>query len=288
MSAKRTVGELFAKVENLLCECESASFDATCILEDIGKIGRGNLRTKWNDRLSENDEKAVLNAAQKRSEGYPLQYLLGTWDFLTLTLAVGDGVLIPRPETELLCEAVAQKIQEKTCLQPVSVWDLCAGSGCVGLGIASLLPKIQIALTEVEFSEKAALYLTKNIQRYAPKMARIVMANVLEDSDCFKESIDVLVSNPPYIPTGDLADLQREVQYEPTMALDGAIDGLAFYRAIAEKWFPKVLSGGIVAVEIGIGQSAAVTEIFSSFGLSQIQVLPDLAGIDRVIIGVMP
>lgn len=266
-------------------DCENAAFDATCILEDIGQIGRGNLLLSKDIILSRNRAEAVLNAAKRRSEGYPLQYLLGSWDFLGLTLSLGEGVLIPRPETELLCEEVAKRIKELTNFDKISLYDLCAGTGCVGLGIASLLPNTPIRITEIELSDTAFLYLEKNIKTYEPQRAHAIKADVLNEAMHFREFIDVLVSNPPYIPTADLPLLQTEVQSEPMMALDGDTDGLLFYRTIASQWIPKVSSGGIVAVEIGIGQSVDVVSLFTAAGLSQVEILTDFAGIDRVIIG---
>ncbi len=287
MNGNQTVGKLLATVTDLLSKngCESAAFDATCILEDIGQIGRGNVHTSRDMFLPQNRANAVLEAAKRRSEGYPLQYLLGSWDFLGLTLAVGEGVLIPRPETELLCEEVGQRINKCDRSHAIHLWDLCAGTGCVGLGIASLLPDMPLSVTEVELSEKAMVYLEKNINTYEPQRARLLMADVLHDAERIDSTIDVLVSNPPYIPTGDLPSLQKEVQCEPAMALDGSEDGLLFYRTIAEQWFPKVTSGGIVAVEIGIGQTAEIFSLFSSSGLSQIEIIQDFSGIDRVVLG---
>ena len=128
-----TVFELQKRIEEILKAggCETPAFDAVCLLEDIGKIGRGRVSSSRSLSVPLEHETAVLNAAVRRAAGEPLQYLLGTWDFLGLTLDVGEGVLVPRPETELLCELSAE------CLQSFpnkNVYDLCAGSGCVGLG----------------------------------------------------------------------------------------------------------------------------------------------------------
>ena len=288
MSGNRTVSELFAEVKTMLLDngCETADFDAMCLLEDIGQIGRGAVSVHRDQALPKNRVDAVLNAAKRRANGYPLQYLLGSWDFLNLTLAVGEGVLIPRPETELLCERVAQMIKQRFGSAEIVLYDLCAGSGCVGLGIASLLPNTAMSIHELELSDDAFSYLEKNINAYEPQRARAVKADVLSDMAQFDQSIDVLVSNPPYIPSDDLPFLQTEVQNEPMMALDGDTDGLVFYRAIATHWIPKVKNGGIVAVEIGIGQSADVSALFSDAGLSHIEILSDFSGIDRVIVGI--
>ncbi len=260
--------------------CETPAFDAVCLLEDIGKIGRGQVPCSYERSISTTLEKVVLNAAKRRAAGEPLQYLLGTWDFLDLTLEVGDGVLIPRPETELLCQLTAEYLQK--CLHK-HVYDLCAGSGCVGLGIASLCRDVSV--TAVELSDQAFVYLQRNIARYSGLKMMAVQANVLTEYDRFQAPIDAIVSNPPYIPTRDLGSLQREVQHEPRMALDGDSDGYRFYRAIAEHWLPKLSQDGFVAVEVGIGQAQTVAEMFRQHGMKRTTVHPDFAGIDRVVIG---
>lgn len=277
-----TVFELQKRIEEIIKAggCETPAFDAVCLLEDIGRVGRGQVPISSDSLLSPEYETAVLDAAARRAAGEPLQYLLGTWDFLDLTLEVGEGVLIPRPETELLCQLSAECLH---ALPHKNVYDLCAGSGCVGLGVASLCPTAKI--TAVELSEKAFPYLERNIARYPAYQMTAVQADILTEYDRFSDPIDAILSNPPYIKTTDLDTLQREVQHEPRMALDGDEDGYRFYRVIAEHWLPKLSPDGFVAVEVGIGQAQTVTELFHANGLSQITIHADFAGIDRVVIG---
>lgn len=258
--------------------CDTPAFDAVCLLEDIGGIGRGNVPSSYDETLPDEKVTAVREAAQKRAQGMPLQYLLGTWDFLSLTLEVGEGVLIPRPDTELLCMVAAEELAKR---KKRTVWDLCAGSGCVGLGIASLCKEVTV--TEVELSDDAFAYLERNLCRYPQYAVKAVRADVLKDADRFASPVDAIVSNPPYIPSGDLSGLQREVQFEPKMALDGAKDGYLFYRAIAERWLPKLADDGFVAVEVGFDQAQAVADIFKNVGLLNISIYQDAAGIDRVV-----
>jgi len=277
-----TVFELQKQVQSILEAggCETPAFDTMCLLEDIGEIGRGQVPASYELSTSPSREKAVLNAAKRRAAGEPLQYLLGTWDFLDLILDVGEGVLIPRPETELLCQLAAEYLQK---LPHKHVYDLCAGSGCVGLGIASLCREASV--TAVELSEQAFVYLQRNIARYSDLKMKAVQANILTEYDRFQGPIDAIVSNPPYIPTCDLNSLQREVQHEPRMALDGDEDGYRFYRAIAECWLPKLSADGFVAVEVGIGQAETVAELFRRHGMTHISIRPDFAGVERVVLG---
>ncbi len=279
-----TVGEVKHRTEQLLKQngCEDAEFEARCLLEDIGKVGRGKTLLAHDDRLSPDLADAVAEATNRRIQGEPLQYILGEWDFLSLTLHVGSGVLIPRPETELLCETVANHLKKRT-KKATEILDLCAGSGCVGLGIASLVYPQKPHIIAVELSDDALFYLRKNAKRYAQYSTDIVKGNVLADFACFNTPVDVIVSNPPYIKTGDLSRLQREVQYEPRMALDGDADGYRFYRAIADNWLQNLKEDGMVAVEVGIGQAQTVAELFQKVGFIHTDCIRDAFGIERVV-----
>ena len=257
--------------------CEDAGFDARCLLEDLGGMPRGHA---IDDTPLTEEQAAVLDTAlTQREAGRPLQYILGQWEFLSLTLKVGEGVLIPRPDTELLCEAAAERLSG---VEHPRVLDLCAGSGCVGLGVASLVPGATV--TEVELSLDALPYLTENVARYPRYSVDVRQGNVLTDYEDFDGPYDAILSNPPYIPTGDLAGLQREVQQEPRMALDGAEDGLLFYRTIAEHWCGKLCENGFCAVEVGVGQAADVAALFTACGLENTEILTDLGGVQRVVV----
>ena len=257
--------------------CEDAAFDARWLLEDLGGLPRGHAA---DDTLLTAEQETVLETAlSQRVDGRPLQYILGEWDFLTLTLKVGEGVLIPRPDTELLCEVAAEQLRGKSSPR---VLDLCAGSGCVGLGVASLYPTAQV--TEVELSDAALPYLRENAARYPRYTIGIRQGDVLSDYAMFDGTYDAILSNPPYIPTADLPSLQKEVQREPQMALDGDADGLKFYRTIAEHWCEKLSVDGFVAVEVGIGQAEDVAALFAAQGLENTAIYPDLAGIPRVVL----
>lgn len=259
--------------------CEDAAFDARCLLEDIGGLPRGHmpdaavLTATQRDRL----EKALA----RRAAGYPLQYILGEWEFLTLTLRVGEGVLIPRADTEVLCETAADYLRKVSAPR---VLDLCAGSGCVGLGVASLCA--DAVVTAVELSDEAMPYLSENIARYPSLTVTAVQRDVLCDAADFSDDYDAVLSNPPYIPTADLDGLMREVGHEPRMALDGSADGLLFYRAIADVWSHKLRDGGLCAVEVGIDQADAVAALFRAAGLVDVHTVNDLAGIPRVVCGI--
>lgn len=257
---------------------EDAAFDVQCLLEDFVCLPHG---TKPDDILLTAEQYARLqDAVTARANGRPLQYILGNWDFLTLTLAVGDGVLIPRADTEILCTTAAEHLQQKDAPR---ILDLCAGSGCVGLGIASLCPAVTV--TAVEKSAAAFAFLQQNCAAYPQYAVTPVQADILQDAAAFDGAYDAIVSNPPYIQSDVIATLQREVGHEPRMALDGGADGLCFYRVLADTWAKKLANGGFLAVEIGYDQGAAVKHLFEQHGLKKVQIIRDFADNDRVIIG---
>lgn len=259
--------------------CEDADFDARCLLEDFGSLTRGHAPDET--ILTQSRLVQLDRALQERADGRPLQYILGEWDFLSLTLAVGEGVLIPRADTEVLCEEAARRLAH---VPNARVLDLCAGSGCVGLGTASLCPHVQV--TAVELSNAALPYLEKNVARYPSYAVSVRQADVLADYGEFGDEWDAILSNPPYIPSADCDTLMREVQREPRLALDGDEDGLRFYRVIASHWCRKLRRGGFCAVEVGIGQAADVAALFACAGLTEIAIFRDLGGVERVVVGV--
>lgn len=270
-----TAREKYVEVRQALsqAEIEEAAFEADCLLNDIGGVPQARFSEQM---LSAERQAAVNTAVARRIGGEPLQYVLGHWDFWDMTLSVGRGVLIPRPETELLCEVAAAHI-----VNDADVLDLCAGSGCVGLGIVRQRPSAR--LTFGELSEEALVYLRKNAAVYAPQ-ARIWQTDVLQGPKN-DERFDVIVSNPPYIETAQLSTLQREVQREPRMALDGGEDGLRFYRCLARDWTATLKEGGLLAVEVGIGQASLVAELWEEAGLTSVKIHRDAFGIDRVVAG---
>ena len=269
----------YATARLMAAGCEDAAFDARCLLEDFGGLPRG--RQAGDRPLSSAAESALTQALEQRADGRPLQYIVGEWDFLSLTLKVGEGVLIPRADTECLCELAAARLRD---VSRPRVLDLCAGSGCVGLGVASLCPATTV--TAVELSDEALPYLRENIARYPAYTVTARQGNVLTDWVDFEEGYDAILSNPPYIPTADLAGLMREVQHEPMLALDGDEDGLRFYRVIAAAWSRKLRHGGFCAVEVGFDQAAKVATLFREAGLREVEIHRDLAGVERVVCGV--
>lgn len=260
---------------------ESPAFDAICLLEHVFGLDRQALILHGGEPAPPDKTPAFLSLVQKRAARQPLQYLLGEWPFLSLLLSVGEGVLIPREDTGLLVQTAVQRLSSDA---PLSVLDLCAGSGAVGLGVKSLRPNAHV--TCVERFDAAWQYLQQNTAKYQGTFpVQAMQADILDPlTPTHFPPVDAILSNPPYITTADLASLQAEVQCEPNTALDGGIDGLLFYRALSSLWVPLLKPCGFVAVEIGEGQGGAVRRLFEDAGLSHVEGFLDLSGIERVIL----
>ncbi len=268
---------------------EDARFDASTLMQFVFDLDRGELLMCGDNEAPDTDVITFKNLVSERISGMPLQYIIGEWDFFDYTFHVGKGVLIPRPETEILVsqalEYVSKLCSEDEAYSPV-VYDLCAGSGCVGISIAKSFPKANVFAFEK--SPEASRYLLKNIARNAAKNVSALEADVLtgEYSGLMSVSVpktaDVIVSNPPYIRSDEIAELQKEVLREPVMALDGGDDGLMFYRAIADIWMPRLNPGGLLLVECGEDQAEKIERIFAICGVKTFKIC-DFAGIYRVV-----
>lgn len=228
-------------------------------------------------------EKRVDDLVRRRLDGEPVAYIIGEWEFYGLPLNISQDVLIPRADTEVLAERGIQKAREAGA--GARVLDLCAGSGCVGLAVAANAPECRVVLGEL--SEGALRICKQNVRRNNLN-ARVTCMSVdaLEPPASSLWDFDVIVSNPPYIPTADIEGLDHSVKdFEPLMALDGGEDGLEFYRFIAAKWKTALRLGGTLIFEVGIGQAPAVEEILALNGYEDIKTTIDTGEIWRVVEG---
>lgn len=249
---------------------DEAEFKSLCLVCHLDGIKNSEFEFHKNDEII---MKKFADWLWRVKSGEPLQYVIGKWDFYESEFFVGEGVLIPRPETEELTDLavkIAQKIEN-----PVVI-DLCSGSGCIGISIAKKIKTSTVYL--VEKSEKAFYYLLKN----AKDVPNVNSLN----KDIFAlpqiEKADIIVSNPPYINSGDIDSLQKEVQREPKMALDGGQDGLDFYRFIAENYKDYLKPDGVLLFEIGETQADAVADILKSNSYSDIEIKKDIYGNARM------
>lgn len=289
-----TNGELFQLIKNTLNNGENPDFefDSRCIFEDITGLSALDLALNREKEADGAAAEKALKLAKRRSEGYPLQYLLGEWEFYGLRFKVGEGVLIPRPDTEILVETVINHFAAKKQTDP-EIADLCSGSGCIAIALQKSMPRSRV--TAVELSAEAMPYLSANIQRNEARV-QIIKGDVTDgrlldnfadpDSPGDHRQIDCIVSNPPYLTAEEMSELQREVAFEPALALDGGADGLKFYRIISCLWKDVLKEGGLLAFEIGFEQGEAVSELLRQSGYGDVKVIKDLGGNDRVVTGI--
>ena len=257
-----------------------AAFDVRCMFEQV--TGE-RLERLLEEGIPAEDENPLRNMAQRCAFGEPLQYILGEWEFFGLRIFVGKGVLIPRPDTETLVEAVLDDCRGRTSPR---IADLCCGSGCIALALWSQRPDAEIL--GIDLSEAALAYARQNTAFHRAPV-QLLQGDVLAAEtaqSCGKW--DVIVSNPPYLTTSEMGQLQTEVRSEPPEALAGGTDGLDYYRAITELWTPMLADGGLLAYEIGEQQGAAVADLLRAHGYIQVRILRDLAKHDRVVLGLRP
>lgn len=304
---------LFSKKELEKAGISDAAFDAISLFEHFFAINRQKLAARGDEQPPGGLLLSFWKALQKRANRFPLQYILGSWSFDGMELKVGEGVLIPREETELLVRLseklfkdsvyLQEKLQEIISAQGkegslagtsaedpmmdpaiAPVVDLCSGTGAVALALSGRLPGIPVFA--LEKLPKAYAYLEENI-RLTGRKVKALQADILSPAaaSCFP-SLSAVISNPPYIETKELPALQPEVCREPSSALDGGEDGLVFYKAIAELWLPKLVKGGVCALEIGESQAQPVLELLRRAGLRELCVYQDFNGFDRVVTGI--
>ncbi len=257
-----------------------AAFDVQCMMEQV--MHKPFRQLMLSDGIAEAEASELHRMVQQRKNGEPLQYILGEWEFYGLRIFVGNGVLIPRPDTETLVDTVLGYAKNRKALR---IADLCSGSGCIALALKANLP--QACVCAVEKSSEALAYLQKNV-RYHGDVVEIQCADVLHPETAAQlRDLDVIVSNPPYLTEHDMEVLQTEVRHEPEMALRGGADGLHFYREMTALWKNSLRSGGMLAYEVGMGQARDVAQILQAHGFAEIQIIPDLAGIERVVRGIL-
>ena len=229
-------------------------------------------------------ERTAEELAARHLAGEPVAYLIGEWEFYGLPLDISRAVLIPRPDTEVLAERAIEAAQG---YDEPRVLDLCAGSGCIGLAVAAHVPLARVTLGE--YDEEAIKVCRQNIRRN-DLSARVsaVRIDAREKPSRQLGEFDLIVSNPPYIPSADVETLDPSVRdHEPHLALDGGADGLDFYRAICTQWRDALRPYGKLLFEVGIGQADAVLRLMRTNGFGDVQIIKDLNDIPRVVYGTL-
>ena len=266
--------------ENILhmADVTDARTDAWLLLEQVCRIDRSFYYLHMEEDLAEEQLSEYKIALKKRAEHVPLQYIIGETEFMGLKFKVNSNVLIPRQDTETLVEEAL-----KVVAPGMHVLDLCTGSGCIIVSILYNVPQAEGTATDI--SKQALLVAKENAKQNG------VQVN-FERSDLFDAVtgvFDVIVSNPPYIPSGEVPKLMPEVRsFEPMEALDGREDGLYFYRKIVASCPEYLKPGGRILFEIGYDQGRAVSGLLEEAGFQEIRIVKDLAGNDRVVCGMLP
>lgn len=260
-----------------------AEREAEILVTETLQVNRSRLYTDTLE-ITEETSNDIDEFAARRSQGEPLQYVIGYVDFYGMKIKVGPGVLVPRPETELLVEEALKRVRcqnkNSETASPLKILDLCTGSGCIALALAKHLPAADIYATDI--SEKALSFAVRNSQIHNISNVKFIYGSLFEPVKGMK--FDAIVCNPPYIKRADIETLQTEIRdWEPLEALDGGEDGLDFYRKVIISVRCCLNEEGLVILEAGAGESEDIVSLAVKSGLRCDSVIKDYAGIDRVI-----
>lgn len=273
---------------------EEASLDAWYLMEYVTGISRAAFLADSQREMPENEKKWYREVVSRREKRIPLQHITGTQEFMGLEFCVNEHVLIPRQDTEVLVEAALEelkRLRESVCHteKRTELLDMCTGSGCILLSTLHYARKeyeenpLWITGIGVDISKEALRVAQQNAEKLSTDV-KWVESNLFEKVE---GRFDMILSNPPYIPSDVIETLQPEVrEHDPRLALDGKEDGLYFYRKMIEESKAYLNPGGVLMFEIGSDQGAAVSSYMKACGYTRVGVKKDLAGLDRVVSGV--
>ena len=281
----KTYNDLYIETRRALRDAgiEAHNLEARLIVaQACGKSTEKLLRDLQLYSTSEIDAK-VAELTQRRLRGEPVAYLTNSWEFYGLPLEVTPDVLIPRSDTEVLVQAALEILVGNK--MDARILDLCCGSGCIGCAMAKELPASRVVMLDIS---KDALRVARRNAAALGVAGRVMCtdADALKAPPMLVGTFDMLLCNPPYIPSGEILELDPSVRdYEPIWALDGGEDGLVFYRAVLENWKSVLRPGAWLLFEVGMGQSADVEKLMEWAGFQDVHSLDDTAGIQRVVCG---
>lgn len=285
-----TVAELLAQGRETLetSGIDTAGLDASVLLAHCMGVSRAGLYARLRDSPDFQTEARFRSDLSRRLTGFPLAYLTGTKEFMGLEFKVDPRVLIPRPDTEILAEAAIKEISTRTAMvgtdapsRPFRILDLCTGSGCLAVTLAHRYPHVEVWASDI--SPGALEVAQGNSAALAHSRVRFCQGDLFEN---LEGEFDLIVTNPPYLLPQDTRDCLAQGWQEPENALDGGgEDGLNLIRRLVPQAWDHLGSGGLLLLEAGPGQFMSLQQIFKDQGFQSIEVLPDLAGRDRVITG---
>ena len=263
---------------------ESPRVNAEHLLAHVLKCKRLNLYLAFDRPLNGNEIDIYRELIVRRGKSEPLQYIIGSVEFYGLEFKVNPSVLIPRPETEILVEKVIEGVDNKDFLK---ILDIGTGSGNIAIALAKNLPSAKI--TAIDISDIAINTAKENAELHNINgQIYFTIAGIKDYKDSVSHSFDIIVSNPPYVSSGDYSELDPELKnHEPEVALTDNSDGLEYYREISKKAGSLLTDNGKIFFEVGMGQSGEVKNILSENGFSGIKIFKDYSNIDRVVKGVL-
>lgn len=281
---KSNIGELLKKGYEILksVQIESYQIDSELLLGKVIQKDRLFMLLNRNYEVNIIEAEEYFNLLNKRKNKMPIKYMLGECEFMGIPFYIREGVLIPRPDTEILVETAIEEIKKNNFK---NVCDVCCGSGVIGISIAKFVSSVVVKCSDI--SDTAKEVTTENIKRLRVEdRVEVFKSDLLQYLIDKREKIDIIISNPPYISTNVIDTLMEDVKnYEPYEALCGGEDGLDFYRVITEQSLLLLDKGGMLMFEIGHDQGESVSDILRQRGFSEISCIKDLAGKDRVVKG---
>ncbi len=274
MTNRQILDELKQKLS--FAGIDEASSDAWLLFSGVTGMSRTDYLLSANEEWENSFSERLREAARRRCRREPVQYILGKAYFMGFDFEVGPCVLIPRFDTEVLVGEALAAVGEDS-----EVLDMCTGSGCIAISVA-LLSRVR-SVTGADISETALLFAERNRARLGADNVKFIKSDMFGK---ISGTYDMILSNPPYIKSADIEGLMSEVKdCEPRLALDGHEDGLFFYRILAKEGFGHLKPGGHIIMETGCEQAAQVCELLEQYDYTDIRVVKDLAGLDRVVRG---
>lgn len=277
------ISDAFNLITEKLTEAgvDSPAFDTSELISFI--MGKPYSKAfHGNDELCEDDFAKLSDLASRRAKGEPLQYILGYWEFYGFPFKVGKGVLIPRDDTEVCLRASFSHLDK---ISSPKILDLCAGSGTLAVTLKKLYPKAEV--TAVEISEDAFYYLKENAKLNEAHI-NLINGDIFNVYKDFEDSyFDLIISNPPYLTKEELKTMQKELYFEPELALDGGEDGLDFYRGIINLYTSKLKVGSQLIFELDSLQAEHTQRLMEKKNFREIEIFDDLGGIHRAIKGTL-
>ena len=256
--------------------------EAELVLTQVLNCDRLSLYLNKEARLDRNKSAQVALILKRRIMGEPLQYILGSTEFMGYEFKVDKRALIPRPETEILISATLEKLKSTGKTARPKILDLGTGSGCIAVCLAKLLPQALIWATDISLGALQLAEENADLHKVKVKFLRSDIFSALEKN---QEKFDLIISNPPYIARKEFCGLAKEISFEPVLALEAGIDGLVFYRRIISQAADYLKEDGFLILEMGLGQRCSIENIIKkSKNFEVIEIIKDYNNIERVMV----